>query len=419
VVVACHSAAAPTLAPVKQTESVCWWTLLRTALPADSVSARFESAYKRLGMNDVNTSRSADTAWVVARLVLVNGMALGSRAVAYRQDDSTSFRFFVETSPSEHATRAPSDSALPGPDNIAICKEIARVAAIPWSNPSRPPNGDDSLPVWRPRKIASFSGITFEIDSSDDRGPAAGIFKTFTGVVTFARDRGRLDIKSRAKSLSVRVAASVISAPRGDSGDYYLFDSSGYALVRPASKTFSTGTVSSNSFNYQERRDGWPRSFEFSKPHVDTLSKNAPTSPSAQHQRIPVYWHLDLGHSPTIRVLVRGRMVIDDAPLGEVSVARWFGAAAAFSRIPGGVSSLKNAPLRITTVTVLLDDTAHGTATNLIALHSLSSLEVMQISFDRLAIPNDYRETPWDGSQHGHRGSAIQIDENSKWKKDP
>ena len=112
-------------------------------------------------------------------------------------------------------------------------------------------------------------------------------------------------------------------------------------------------------------------------------------------------------------------MVIDDAPIGEVSVARWFGAAAAFSRIPGGVGALEKAPLRITTVTVLPVGKVNGTATNLIALHSLSGLAVTQVDLDRLAVPDDYTETPWSGSEDGDRRNAVKTDETSKWKKDP
>jgi hypothetical protein len=137
--------APPAAARAAVSDTYCWWTLLRTALPPDAVAQRFKSAYQTLGLGNVSLAHSADTAWARAGPSILEddstGASYASTAIAVRQGDSTSFRYFVEiTRPSSTASRAP--------DRIEFCAKVAKATGIAWSRPQRRPNSSDSLSVF-------------------------------------------------------------------------------------------------------------------------------------------------------------------------------------------------------------------------------------------------------------------------------
>ena len=137
------AAAAPTPAPLD--EEYCWWAVLRTTLPPDTVAARFERAFAAVGLTGGGWTRQGDTAWAHAGPTAGQpGAPYASRAVAYRRGDSTHFRYYVGIAA---ARLAPPDSA---PTLIPLCGRIARAAAVPTSTPASP-TGEESLPVWRRR----------------------------------------------------------------------------------------------------------------------------------------------------------------------------------------------------------------------------------------------------------------------------
>lgn len=417
--VSCHTSASLPPLTNGESESACWWTVLRTSLPRDSVAARFQRAYETLGFQNVVSTTMADTTRVVALPTLGSRSRARSRVVAFSAGDSTNFRFFVQElpSPSPREARQPSDASQS--DDLESCSQIAHAAAIRWSTPTRSPNKEDSLEVWKDLSTAREEGIAFGIDSSDDRGPAAGIFPEFSGEVIFARNRGRLDILTRVHGPAIRVSGAVIDGPGGNAGEYYLFDSAGYALVRPSTRTFSVSSSSSN-YNYEERRDGWPEAFEFRKAEVDTLSPITAPPPATVYRHLSVFWHLDLEQSPAIRVLARGRIILDEASIGQVSIARWFGAAAALAQMPGTARTLETSRLRITVVTVVPPEIKTTAATNLIALHKLTKPRIADIELAHLVVPNDYVETPWPGMKVAASSRIVgPHDQYSKWKMVP
>lgn len=132
----CRRAPTPEPAPVQLDEHYCWWAVLRSGLPPDSVAAHFERAYTAPGLAGVRRSRLADTAWVHTTPVMLDGTLRASRVVAYRRGDSTHFRHFV----GEQET-----AGAAGP--LALCVRIAQAVAIRWSAP-REPTGEESLAVW-------------------------------------------------------------------------------------------------------------------------------------------------------------------------------------------------------------------------------------------------------------------------------
>lgn len=352
-------------------------------------------------------------------LAVIGGTRYASGMVAYRESDSTSFRYLVDILSQSEAEIAQRGHGAGDPDNIDFCGEIAHASAMHWSRPYRRPTAEDSLDVWqRARASTDVGGISFMIDDSHDRGPASGIFAMFVGEVTFARGRGRLDMVRRTDAPAIWVAGSVFASPQAKPGEYYLFDSTGFALVRPGSKTYSTYSLASASYNFEERRDGWPPWFDISKPKIDSLGDASDVTATKQRRTIPLYWHLDLESSPAIRVLSRGRMTVNDIPPGEVSVVRWFGPAQSLANIPGGATSLIGASLRITTVAELPKEASDSATTDLVVLHSLTGLRGCDSMPARLTVPNDYIETvrPDIGSARSSHSSPRDAD---RWKQSP
>jgi hypothetical protein len=121
-------------------EEYCWWAVMRSPLPPDSVAARFQGAFTSVGLTSSTWTRSADTAWAHAgptALAGASGAMYESRVVAYWHGDSTHFRHYVSMA------RQPGNSA----NKIALCQEIGRAAAVPTSVP-REPTGEEALKLW-------------------------------------------------------------------------------------------------------------------------------------------------------------------------------------------------------------------------------------------------------------------------------
>jgi hypothetical protein len=131
----------PQAAPTQATEEHCWWAVLRTTLPPDSVAIRFQRGFNAVGLTDAMWTSSADTSWARGGPTSIAGATYQSRAVAYRRGDSTHFRHFVTVVPQ------PSDTVSVGGRHIAMCGGIARATAIPTSVP-REPTGEETLRVW-------------------------------------------------------------------------------------------------------------------------------------------------------------------------------------------------------------------------------------------------------------------------------
>jgi hypothetical protein len=126
--------------PAQLSEEHCWWAVMRSPLPPDTVAARFQRAFSSVGLSGSTWTRSADTAWAHAgptALGGASGATYESRVVAYWHGDSTHFRQYVAMPP------RPGDAANP----IGICQDIGRAAAVPTSAP-RVPTGEETLKLW-------------------------------------------------------------------------------------------------------------------------------------------------------------------------------------------------------------------------------------------------------------------------------
>lgn len=138
----CHRATPPMLAAAPTpNEEHCWSTAFRTAMPVDTVAARFRQAYSSLGLTVANAMSLVDTAWVNASNGAANplGKLAGARMVAYRVADSTRFRTYISFFGSGS-----------GAQIISQCQQIAQKAAVHAIAP-RESDGEEKLEVWRRR----------------------------------------------------------------------------------------------------------------------------------------------------------------------------------------------------------------------------------------------------------------------------
>jgi hypothetical protein len=154
-VTSCHQQArlAPTLAAVERPRlrEYCWWAVLRSVRPPDSVAARFERAYKELSLGKVTSGRWGDTAWAHAGPSWIStrttNASYESGALAYALGDSTHFRYYVVIAAPPGGWIRQSDSVEASKGDIDFCTNIARHASIGWTAPSNP-TGEESLPLW-------------------------------------------------------------------------------------------------------------------------------------------------------------------------------------------------------------------------------------------------------------------------------
>lgn len=134
----------PKLEPIPASEEHCWWAVMRSLLPLDTVATRFERAFNSLGVTPVTSKRIADSVWVNAGRGTVTQIGPGiyaSRVVGYWDGNSTHFRQFVTFIP------AGSDAVNAGARTIAFCSASARAADVQAIVP-REPTGEEGLTLW-------------------------------------------------------------------------------------------------------------------------------------------------------------------------------------------------------------------------------------------------------------------------------
>jgi beta-lactamase regulating signal transducer with metallopeptidase domain len=235
--------------------------------------------------------------------------------------------------------------------------------------------------------------------------------------------RGRVDI------LATDAAAPVLRnginlAPLGVRGDYYLFDSTSFVLVRPASKTFAIFAIVDAAYNFNNGREGWPEMFDIPSA-IRTQPVSAAESARRQlerHGAFHVYWHIDANswHIDAVSglsssaVLSRGRLGVGDAPLGESTVARWFGPALALAQLATIDSSwFPNERIGLTAVAPLVGDNA--SITNFISKQQLAQLRITIIDLTRLTLPSDYTAVAIAGSLSGSQAKERIV----AWRNPP
>ncbi len=256
-------------------------------------------------------------------------------------------------------------------------------------------------------QVSDLRGIAFVVDTTPDVTPGGpGPVRPLGMRVTWAGTRGRIDILTRSPRPVIRVGDVTVGPSPAVAGDYYLFDSTGFVLVRSAARQFSILQIADAAFNYAGRRDGWPAFFPFAQTRVDTVSADSVTT--TDHAEHRIYWHVEVATDTvcaaggcSVEELARGRTTIADVPVAELIVARWFGPAQALAEIPGGVSRLSAQTIRVTTVSPVT------------GIHRIRDLRSTSVARASLTVPLDSVEAPCPGlpASAANRG----VDRDAKW----
>ena len=272
----------------------------------------------------------------------------------------------------------------------------------------------------------TIPGIAFAIDSGRETPPPPEVVKRFgmppelvtqiAGTVVFAGGRGRLNVAAVARRTpSIRTQGIVLTAPLAGPGDYYLFDSTGFVLVRPAAKAFSVFEIADDRFNYEGRRDGWPAWFPLKRTTIDTLGERTPPVVLRQHGAYPVYWHADLPG----RALARGRFTLVDARPGELAVARWFAPSRALDALIMKGDTLGGATATLTALGLWGESVDTMPPTAIIEVRAFTSLRRTLVPTERLVLPADYTEAPWPGYEQVQQVFPTSADHGAHWKRPP
>lgn len=276
------------------------------------------------------------------------------------------------------------------------------------------------------RPSATLSGITFAIDSEREVPPPPDVVRRFgmppelvtqiAGTVTFANGRGRLDVAAVARRTpTIRTQGIVLGAPLAIPGDYYLFDSTGFVLVRPAVRRFSVFQIADDRFNYENRRDGWPTWFPLKRTSVDTLGAGTAPDVLRQHGAFPVYWHADLPD----RALARGRFTVVDAPSSELTVVRWFAPTRALAALMRRGRSFDASQATVTALGLWAESADTIPPTSIVEKRSVGSLRRVVVRVERLMVPSDYTEAPWPGYEKVQQVFPTSADQGAHWKRRP
>jgi hypothetical protein len=269
-----------------------------------------------------------------------------------------------------------------------------------------------------------LTGVRFTIGTAELPAPARGALGMFDGRVEFAAGRGRVDVIATHYGPPIAVQSHTLAPPLASAGDYYLFGSTGFVLVRPASRTFSTFVLSESSYrlvDVPEPREGF---MEFSPLHADTLTAYDSTH-WREHGPFTVRWHLDRRQaSGPSQVLARGWIELPDAPASDASVIRWFGAAATLARLLGNPASFPTDSPRVTAA-IVLPPSGRGASrtttapTTLIVLHPLTAVTRASVDPARLVLPAGFRNRPWHGFERVVRHPVAAPDPAARWRTIP
>ena len=203
-------------------------------------------------------------------------------------------------------------------------------------------------------------------------------------------------------------------------GEYYLFDSTGFILVRPSQKTFSSFVITDHEFNYENRRDGW-RMFQLISEgslKIDTLGARPLGARVIRHEPTRIYWILEMGQTlphPPIRAV--GRLSIADAPPGEGGIARWIGPTEALADMAhrGDVLDERNIEL----ISELpLNPTRRGSI-DLPQRQNIQCLQRADVDLANLVLPSDFTETAWPGFQNEPGLPRLTEGALASWRAEP
>jgi hypothetical protein len=248
---------------------------------------------------------------------------------------------------------------------------------------------------------------TYDSSRPDQASAGYAAFQSFSARVMFANRRGRIDILTRRAGATVIADGVVPTTPLGMPGDYYLFDSAGFVLVRPATGTFSIALISHDAYGSYDSREGWPDFFAF-QPSVFAAVGLPDSLDLPLKDRLNIYWHTDAGRTG----FARGRTAIDNVPFREMNIARWFGATRWLADIAATGRALP-ADMTVTAAIPFQPPNERGVPRSFVLKHPISSAAVMDVDLSQLVLPPAVRRMPWAGDS---RTTAVQdLPDEARW----
>jgi hypothetical protein len=262
-------------------------------------------------------------------------------------------------------------------------------------------------------------GIRFGVDTLETPVAWRGELSRVAGTVEFASGRGRFTVTAIRGGPAVAMNGITVAAPLARPGDYYLFDSTGFVLVRPPSRTYSRFELTRADYNHTGAFLPGQFLMKNTPWQTDTLSRDDARR-RQQHASVSIHWHLDsVDARGPVKLYARGWLELRDAPASEAGVARWFGVAAAIASRPGGVRSLPRDRLQVTSVTLLRRPGETDRYLRYLGLLTPLHLAAAVIDPSRLVLPSGYRETRWPGFE---RESSVRVpspDASRHWRSLP
>jgi len=272
------------------------------------------------------------------------------------------------------------------------------------------------------RLIRSASpGIEYRIPANAKATLFAHTLTGFDAVVEFAAGRGRLDIVANPASPELVAEGVSVAPPLAKAGEYYLFDSTGFILVRPSQKTFSSFLIAEHEFNFENRRNGWPNEFVFIPSgtlKIDTLGARPLDGRIIRHEPTRVYWILKMGQTlPMFPLSANGRLSIADAPPGEGGIARWIGPTEALADMAhrGAIVDERNVEL----LSYVPLYPPKRSSIDLSQRQNIQCLRNADIDLAKLVLPSDYNEASWPGFQNETGLPRLTERAMAKWRAMP
>lgn len=145
--------------PLPANWQYCWWTVVRSTLPAGTVAANFRRAFVTVGLPNIHWTRSGDTIWVRGGPAPIppsqllfdtasHGATYWSRAVVFSQGDSTHCRLYSAIIPPADGSARAVREATRAPSGLPVCEAVARAAGVRWIKRAGDPGDEERLPVW-------------------------------------------------------------------------------------------------------------------------------------------------------------------------------------------------------------------------------------------------------------------------------
>jgi hypothetical protein len=259
-------------------------------------------------------------------------------------------------------------------------------------------------------------GVRFAVDTLETPLAWRGELSRLSGIVEYARSRGRFSVTAVRGGPPVALNGVILGAPLARPGDYYLFDSTGFVLVRPASRTFSSFVFTRAEYN---QSGGFlPGQFLMKNTpwHTDTLSLGEARR-LRQHAPASIHWHLDsLDARGPKQIYARGWIELRDAPASEAGVTRWFGVASALASRPGGIRALPRDRLQLTAVALLRRSSDRDDYLRYLGM--LTPLGLMEADVDpgRLVLPAGYTGKRWPGFERDAGLEEPSLAVASHWR---